>query len=502
MTEKELKNEVLEDDFGSWDWVEQVEKHVPAISAAELMEMTIEPKEFVVREILTPGLSMLGGAPKCGKSWFVLDLCVHVATGEPFLGFPVTKGSAWYISLEDTKEDLYWRLDAITDKELPNLFLSTEDDPIGNLEDGLEKHLNNYIEQHKDMKLIVIDTFQLARGTNRESNYPNDYADTQKLKKIADKHKVAILLVHHLRKMHDPDPVNMLSGSTGLSGGVAGNFVMYHAPQVYLGKIRWRREPVKKVVKDGFLAKTRILNNDYELYDGLHEPIITEEQWERVKTAQKERGHSPVNVERQLRNPFAGILFCDKCGGIMKRNIPDKKRNPTPWYRCSTRGCDCKIIKCDTVEIAIRNAMEQWLKEYKIQIGTDKQPTADPILTALESVRGQLAQLQLQQDTICEYLEKGVYTIDMFTKRNTTLSKEIRQLQIAEADLLRQQGEGEQKKQASTQIIPTTQHILDSYPSLSPAEKNQLWKLVMTKATVYRSQDDQLTIHIYPNLPK
>jgi hypothetical protein len=143
----------------------------------------------------------------------------------------VTKGSAWYISLEDTKEDLYWRLDAITDRELPNLFLSTEDDPIGNLEDGLEKNLNNFIEKHKDMKLVVIDTFQLARGANRESNYTTDYADTRKLKKIADKHKVAILLVHHLRKMHDPDPVNMLSGSTGLSGGVAGNFVMYNAPQ-------------------------------------------------------------------------------------------------------------------------------------------------------------------------------------------------------------------------------------------------------------------------------
>ena len=56
MTEKELKNEVF-DDIGSWDWVEQVEKHVPATSAAELMEMTIAPKEFVVREILTPGLS-------------------------------------------------------------------------------------------------------------------------------------------------------------------------------------------------------------------------------------------------------------------------------------------------------------------------------------------------------------------------------------------------------------------------------------------------------------
>lgn len=146
--------------------------------------------------------------------------------------------------------------------------------------------------------------------------------------------------------------------------------------------------------------------------------------------------------------------------------------------------------------------MDEWLEEYTIHLASDEQTQEDPVAMALEAVRAQLAGLQPQQHTICEYLEKGVYTIDMFTKRNTTLSKEIRQLQIAEADLLRQQGEGDQKKQASTQIIPTTQHILDSYPSLSPAEKNQLWKLVMTKATVYRSQDDQLTIHIYPNLPK
>ena len=52
------------------------------------------------------------------------------------------------------------------------------------------------------------------------------------------------------------------------------------------------------------------------------------------------------------------------------------------------------------------------------------------------------------------------------------------------------------------QIIPVIQHILESYPVLMPLEKNQLWKLVMKKATVYRSQDDVLTVHVYPNLPK
>ena len=272
--------------------------------------------------------------------------------------------------------------------------------------------------------------------------------------------------------------------------------------KVYLGKIRWRREPVKKVVKDGFLAKTRILNDDYELYDGMHEPIITEEQWELVKAAQKKRNHASVNTDRQLQNPFAGILVCGKCGAIMKRTVPDKRRNPTPWFRCTTRGCDCKIIKCEVGENSIRDAMQEWLDEYTIQIEADQQPKVDPIATALEAVRGQLAQLQSQQENICEYLEKGVYTIDMFTKRNATLAKEIKQLQSAESDLLRQQSESSQKKQETVQIIPTTQHILESYPILSPAEKNRLWKLAMKKATVYRSQDDKLTVNIYPNLPK
>lgn len=272
--------------------------------------------------------------------------------------------------------------------------------------------------------------------------------------------------------------------------------------EVYLGKIRWRREPVKKVVKDGFLAKTRILNDDYELYDGLHEPIITQEQWERVKAAQTKRNHTSTHITRELQNPFAGILFCDKCGAIMKRYLPHPKENPTAWYRCSTRGCDCKIVKCEYVEGGIHSAMEEWLEKYKIEIHSGQQPKSDPIATGLEAVRGQLAQLQSQQDTICEYLEKGVYTIDMFTKRNTALSKEIKQLQIAEADLLHQQSEGDQKKQASMQIIPTTQRILDNYSILSPAEKNQLWKLVLQRATVYRSPDGKVTINIYPNLPK
>ena len=272
--------------------------------------------------------------------------------------------------------------------------------------------------------------------------------------------------------------------------------------EVYLGKIRWRREPVKKVVKDGFLAKTRILNDDYELYDGMHEPIITEEQWEMAKAVKKKKGHHSTHTTKELKNPFAGILFCEKCGAIMKRYLPHSRESPIAWYRCQTRGCDCKMVKCEVVENSIRNAMEDWLDEYIIQLNSESKPKVDPIATALEAVQAQLAGLQQQQDTLCDYLEKGVYTIDMFTKRNATLAKEIKKLQESAAELMRKKESGSQASQAAMEIIPTAQHILDNYDVLTIAEKNRLWKLVMKKATVYRTPDGEMSVHIYPKLPK
>ena len=93
-------------------------------------------------------------------------------------------------------------------------------------------------------------------------------------------------------------------------------------------------------------------------------------------------------------------------------------------------------------------------------------------------------------------MEKGIYTVEMFSKRNASLAKEIKQLRTSEADLLRQQSEGDEKKRTSSQLIPTAQHILEHYSLLSVEEKNRLWKLVLKKATVYRTQDDELMIHI------
>ena len=40
--------------------------------------------EFCVETLIPAGICVLGGAPKVGKSWLALDLCMKVAKGERF----------------------------------------------------------------------------------------------------------------------------------------------------------------------------------------------------------------------------------------------------------------------------------------------------------------------------------------------------------------------------------------------------------------------------------
>ena len=273
--------------------------------------------------------------------------------------------------------------------------------------------------------------------------------------------------------------------------------------EIYLGKIRWRREPVKRVFVDGMVKKKRFLNNDYALFDGLHEPIITQADWDKVKAVQQSKDHPSNHITREIKNPFSTILVCEKCGAVMKRNVPAKNQRTAPWYRCPTKGCSCKQMKCHDVEKAIVDAMKGWLAAYKIQVEAGDIADTSTIDVELEAVNGQIEQLTMQQNKLCEFLEKGIYTVDMFTNRNTALQNDIQRLEEAKIVLERKQSEQETNNKAATEIIPATQHILDNYDVLKPEQKNELWKLVLRKVTMFRGETKgPLRIKLYPNLPQ
>lgn len=93
------------------------EKKIFAISAKELQDTNIPELNSIVENMLYEGLAILAGAPKCGKSWFSLQLGLDVSQGKEFLGFQTTKGDVLYLALEDSYRRLKDRLNIMLENE-------------------------------------------------------------------------------------------------------------------------------------------------------------------------------------------------------------------------------------------------------------------------------------------------------------------------------------------------------------------------------------------------
>ena len=199
-------------------------KKLETMTAEQLQSAPYSPVPFLVNELIPEGLHILAGAPKIGKSWLALWLCLCVSQGQTLWNFAVTQGEVLYLSLEDSYRRIQARLFDLTEDAPPTLHFAILADT---LKHGLEQQIGQFLTEHPATKLVVIDTLQRVRSTGSDSNlYANDYQDVGLLKQLADKHHIAILLIHHLRKLHDDDPMNMISGSTGLSGAADSAFVL------------------------------------------------------------------------------------------------------------------------------------------------------------------------------------------------------------------------------------------------------------------------------------
>ena len=192
------------------------------VDGRTLMDRPLEPPNFVVDTLISQGLHILAGSPKVGKSWLALWLAVTVAKGEPVWNMTTKQGTTLYLCLEDSVLRIQNRLFEITEDAPSSVHFCTECDLIGQ---GLEEQVDAFVAAHPDTVLVIIDTLQMVRPA-RDATYANDYRDLSVLKRIADTHGIAILLIHHLRKETADDVFNRISGTTAISGAVDSSFTL------------------------------------------------------------------------------------------------------------------------------------------------------------------------------------------------------------------------------------------------------------------------------------
>ena len=208
--------------------------YLHTISMTELYQTAFRSRPPIIDGLLYAGAYILAGAPKIGKSFLVAQIAYHVSTGRKLWNFDVHQGTVLYLALEDDYQRIQSRMFMMYGvNDTPNLHFATAAGKIGN---GLDEQLENFMREHPDTKLIIIDTMQKIRELGGESySYASDYEIIGRLKQFADKYCICVLTVHHTRKQPAGDSFEMISGTTGLLGCADGSLLMQKKKRTALG---------------------------------------------------------------------------------------------------------------------------------------------------------------------------------------------------------------------------------------------------------------------------
>lgn len=278
--------------------------------------------------------------------------------------------------------------------------------------------------------------------------------------------------------------------------------------QEYCGYICSGLRKGVKTIKDGVVTVSRPRRAP-ELYKGLHEPIVTEEQSKMAiaKLSKNKSRPGPKNVV--MTNPLSGLVYCHFCKRSMIRRPYSNGRPPS--IMCAYTSCPCVSSDFATVEAAILEGLSEWLKDFENNFEVTQENNVaeiNSLESAVAAANAELDKLDRQKQRTYTLVEQGVYTTDVFTERMQALSEEINSTKARISDLQKELNTARTVLEHKRQLIPNVKHVLSAYEHCQTAkEKNDLLKAVLDHVEYFKSNRERwgngsdLKITLFPAFP-
>lgn len=263
---------------------------------------------------------------------------------------------------------------------------------------------------------------------------------------------------------------------------------------IYIGKIVWnrRRHIHKKTPSD---KNKTILNpeSDWIVADGIHMPIISPELFEKAQDIIKHRSHPP-SYTGELKNVFAGLMYCSHCGKAIQRQYSTKNKLPAR-YLCTKTGCTSGIAAY-AIEASVIAVLKKSLKHaaantlLKTRYNSRAENKRNAYTTAISRAELNLKAIDARQSKLYDLLEQGIYTADIFMQRSTALflkkaavEKELEKYKELLSEI--------SDKSDIFEFVPSLTHQLEYYDTLSAGEKNQLYKKIIIRMNYSRTKEQK-----------
>ncbi|MGN1339009.1 MAG: recombinase family protein [Oscillospiraceae bacterium] len=273
---------------------------------------------------------------------------------------------------------------------------------------------------------------------------------------------------------------------------------------VYCGKIRWQYRREKKSSSGGRITKHRTVTGEYILVHGLHQALVSDEDFQRAQEEMDRRKRTSVNIDASLRNPLAGLVYCGRCGALMQRMHAKKGIR----ISCPNTGCDNVSTELYLVEEAVLSGLSEWLNTSVEAKKPLKSPKDEIARNTVAMLRARLEKLSEQKNRIYAFLEQDIYTPDEFRERMKALTEQQnstqKQLSAAEAELAETAHAPHFRE-----IIPQVRTVIDIYRSADAEDKNRLLKSVVERVNYTKTKrctrgkgdTPQFNLEILPKFP-
>ena len=288
------------------------------VQRASQLECHGPQTQWLVEELWTEqAVGILGGEPKCCKSFLALDLAVSVASGAAALRqFPVRRrGPVLLFPAEDSLPVVRQRLEGIAAAaQVPFASLPVQVITAPSLRLDLatdRERLAHTVQQQRPVLLILDPLIRLHRVD--ENDATQIAALLSYLRELQRKFQLAVLLVHHARKdSQSSRPGQALRGSSELHGWGDSNLYMRRKGSQLTLSTEHRAAPSRdhiplQLAQSGSVVALKVMDRS------LVEPEAAPTPTERVRQALTQL-QEPIPVQ-QLQK-LCGIRTAKVCSAL------------------------------------------------------------------------------------------------------------------------------------------------------------------------------------------
>ena len=261
----------------------------------------------------------------------------------------------------------------------------------------------------------------------------------------------------------------------------------------YIGKVKWNFRKTVTIVEDGELKHTRPKNNinEYLVFEGKHPAIISEELF---NASIEKHGKNPkAKRGKELRNPFAGLIFC-KCGRAMSLRYykrPDGTERNEPRLLCDNQT-KCRTGSCTFEEMRekVKEILRDCINDFEVRIKGDNKDARKLHNNLIKDLEKKLVDLDANEISLWDKYTKEEMPKNIFDTLNAKLLNDREKIKEALCKAKESMPEPVDYEEKLLRFKNALEALEDE--NATPTIQNKLLKSCIDKIEYFRNKPQRL----------